>query len=552
MLVEWPWREGKGMLPLIPSLWRRLEFTSAACIAFSFWTLAVLVHIKLQGGLIEPLVLGTMLLCCLLLLGFVSFRRWRSLGMPGLLLLASIASYLLISSATSLVTDSELLAQDVARQGFFLVVTLAAILGGHWLLERIGVETLLKWTLMILMASCVVILASPLLREIGALPEYLLYYRMTGTFTDPNDAGFIACITAALALAFQSNGRQRILGYLALVLGCAAGFASFSNTAGFVLFVILILFLLMNVRRLRRDLLHTGLTVLCLAGTLAWLITETPIVYNGEAWISGTYETKRVGDTVTAYLVEDQSHWADDDPPQPWRWQRADALPDDANTPDDATWTDIEGALLSDYTPPDEDRGKFLRAHVSYEKNGRTYRVRTPATGPIMAASAATAADKTDEAFRDEGDSTGGIGKKISRRMLLWKMGFDKILESPFAGHGLYQLHYMEGAPIGNQRTPTGVQNVYLMLFGEAGIVPLVFYLLSLFFLIQLYWTVSKSLGRDLVVGWVVVAAMFGVAFQHLLTMGAYNFAIGLSCALAAFLVQRQRRRDRRRGQESS
>ena len=142
--------------------------------------------------------------------------------MPGLLLLAAIASYLGISTVVSLATDAELLTRDLARQGFFLLVTVAALLGGRWMLERIGAEALLKGLLAILAAGCVVILASPFLREIGVLPEYRLPYRLTGAFTDPNDAGFIACMTVALALAFQANGRQRSLGCLALFLGCAA------------------------------------------------------------------------------------------------------------------------------------------------------------------------------------------------------------------------------------------------------------------------------------------------------------------------------------------
>ena len=536
------------MLSLVPFFWRRLEFASAPCIAFSFWALAILVHIKLQGSVIEPLVIGLMLLCCLLLMGFVSIRWWKSLGIPGVLLLTSIASYFFISSVTSLVTDSALLTKDLARQGFFFVVTLAAILGGRWLMERIGAEMLLKWTLMILMTSCAVVLVSPLLRDISVLPEYLLPYRMTGTFTDANDAGFIACMTVTLALAFQSNGQQRPLGYLALVLGCAAGISSFTRTGVIVLGVILTLFLLLNVRRLRQDLLHTGLTALCMAGVLVWLTanlqgimsfwhvapppTATPAessVNTDEAGIVDANEAKRVGDVIYVYLVNNKSHWADDNPVNLWRWQRADTRPGDVNTPDDTTWTNIEGEFTFNYTLTDEDRGKFLRAYVSDEKNGMAYRIQTEIIGPIMAASAETVADTSES------------GRALSRRMLLWKIGFNKALESPIIGHGLYQFHSIEGAPIGNLGIPTGVHNVYLMLFGEAGITPLILYLLSLFFLMRLLWTVPKSLGRDLVVGWVIVMAVFSLMFHHLLTMGAYNFVIGLACATAAFLVQRQR-----------
>ena len=255
-----------------------------------------------------------------------------------------------------------------------------------------------------------------------------------------------------------------------------------------------------------------------------------------QAWIDDPYEAKRVGDTITVSLVANKPHRADDYPANSWRWQRADARPGDVDTPDDATWTNIEGALSPNYTQADEDGGKFLRAWVSFEKNGRTHRVHTEAIGPIMAAPAVAATEanalvpllkepgETVEAFRGKDDSNVGSGRDISRRMLLWEMGFDKVLESPIAGHGLYQFHYMEGAPIGNQGTPTGVHNMYLMLSGEAGMIPLALYLLSLFFLMRLLWIVPKSLGRDSVVGWVIVMALYGLTAYHLLTHGGLQF----------------------------
>ena len=54
------------MLSLIHPLWQRLEFLAVPCIAGSFWALAALVQVKLQGGVVEPLVLGAMLVaaCC--------------------------------------------------------------------------------------------------------------------------------------------------------------------------------------------------------------------------------------------------------------------------------------------------------------------------------------------------------------------------------------------------------------------------------------------------------------------------------------------------------
>ena len=109
--------------------------------------------------------------------------------------------------------------------------------------------------------------------------------------------------------------------------------------------------------------------------------TATPgaagIVDGSEAeWMRGDV-------TITAYLVNDEPHRADDKPASRWRWQRADARPGAANTPDDATWTDITGAHAPHYFPGQKDTGKFLRAYVSYEKNGTVRQVQTEAISPI-------------------------------------------------------------------------------------------------------------------------------------------------------------------------
>ena len=112
-------------------------------------------------------------------------------------------------------------------------------------------------------------------------------------------------------------------------------------------------------------------------------VEEAEIAGPDVARILGANGAKRVGDIITVYLVDDKSHRADDTPVNPWRWQRADPAPGAGNTPDDATWTHIEGARSYNYTPASEDEGKFLRAWVSYEKNGITYRVQTEAIGPI-------------------------------------------------------------------------------------------------------------------------------------------------------------------------
>ncbi len=451
------------MLSLVPPLRRRLEFVSFPCIAFSFWTLLVLVQINLQGSIIRPQVLGVMLVCCLLLLSFVSPRWWKSPGTAGVLLLAAIASYLVIASVVPFFTDAELQRRDVARQAFFLIVTLAAILGGRALLERIGVEALLKWSLVALSASCIVILASSLLRDIGALPEYRIT-RFTGAFTDPNDAGFVACITTVLAMAFLYRGRQAWLGYPAMLLGYAAAFSTVSITAIALLGVVSAFFLLVNARRLKQALAPAALTVLGIAAVLTFL-------------------------SINFHLFE-------------------------VNLPTHLFEVDLHTQKPEEPTP-------------------------TPA--PTLARSQLELARERVEAAR--GETVSGNEGRLGNRINLWIMGLEKVREEPVVGHGLHQLRTMEGAPLGYHYKPAGVHNTYLMLIGEAGFIPLALYVLALFFLARFVWISPTSLGGASVVGSAIVMATFSMAFHHLVTMGAYNFLIGLVCALAGFLIQERRNR---------
>ncbi len=129
----------------------------------------------------------------------------------------------------------------------------------------------------------------------------------------------------------------------------------------------------------------------------AALAPSTTVAQPGEARIrddTGLWlddEQKRAGEFVAAYLVTDKLHRRDDDPMDRWHWQRATALSDDPSMPDNATWTDIDrsGRISEtyEYTLTEDDIGKFLRAYVSYEKEGDNYRAQTIAIGPIAPAS---------------------------------------------------------------------------------------------------------------------------------------------------------------------
>ena len=118
-------------------------------------------------------------------------------------------------------------------------------------------------------------------------------------------------------------------------------------------------------------------------------------------------------------------------------------------------------------------------------------------------------------------------------RPLLWRLGFEKAMQAPILGHGIGALDLMDGAPIGNLGRPLGAHNLYLILLGEAGIVPLLLFVFAIVLLLRAQWGAPRSLARDATVTSVVVIALYCMAFQHLLGLGAFMFLAGLSAALA-------------------
>ena len=116
-------------------------------------------------------------------------------------------------------------------------------------------------------------------------------------------------------------------------------------------------------------------------------------------------------------------------------------------------------------------------------------------------------------------------------RLLLWRLGFEKAMEAPVFGHGYRALVSMDGAPIGHDGRPAGPHNLYLMLLGEAGIVPLLLFVSALVLLLRGQWGAPKSIARDANAAWVIVIALYGMAQPYALTCGAYMFLAGLSVA---------------------
>ena len=252
------------------SLLRRSESLQATLIAAAFWTLAVITLTNLRYlhlwelPQVEVLIARAAMACSVLLLGLVGVRcvmAWRKSGSlapirrtlgatPGMVLFAAVASYLAIGA--SVLGVEAIWEPDTAGSLRYHVlhfgVLVAAAAGGRAVLERTGAERLLQGVLVILIAGCAIILASPVLRDLGILPPYRLPFRLTGAFVDPNEASLAACMTVALAAALLTNGGPRTLGWLGLVAGVAASLATGSRTALVVLGALAVVFLLINVR----------------------------------------------------------------------------------------------------------------------------------------------------------------------------------------------------------------------------------------------------------------------------------------------------------------
>ena len=239
-------------------------------IAAAFWTLAVIALTELRylhlGGLpqVVAIVARAAMVCCVLLFGLVGARcmmAWRKSGSlgpirrtlggtPGILLFSAVASYLAISTA---VLGVEAIREPVTTgllkyHILLLGMLVAAVVGGRTLMERTGPDRLLKGVLAVLIAGCAVILASPILRDLGIVRPYWIPIRLTGAFDEPNSAGFVACMTVALAAGSLTNGGPRALGWLGLAAGVAASLATASRTALVVLGALAFVFPLINVR----------------------------------------------------------------------------------------------------------------------------------------------------------------------------------------------------------------------------------------------------------------------------------------------------------------
>lgn len=134
------------------------------------------------------------------------------------------------------------------------------------------------------------------------------------------------------------------------------------------------------------------------------------------------------------------------------------------------------------------------------------------------------------------------------RRWQLWSLGWSHITESPLFGHGLMRFHQLEGAlDCRAIKIPCGVHNTYLMLWGEAGLIPPLLFLLFIGSLLWKRLTLPRSLAMDAAVVLTLVFAAASMSSDGTLFFFWHAFILGLSCAMAAHAARESR--GRRSGQ---
>ena len=768
-------------------------------VAAAFWTLAAIALTSLRyvhlGGMpqVEVVVARATMACCVFLLGLVGARcviAWRTAGSlaairrmlggtPGMLLFGAVASYLAIgASVLGVEAIREPETAGLLKYRFLLLgVLAAAAAGGHAVLERTGAEPLLKGVLVVLIVSCAVILASPILRDLGILRPYKVPLRLNGAFLDPNEAGLAACMTVALAAALLTNGGPRALGWLGLASGVAASLATASRTALVAVGALAVVFLLINVRCKPRTFVlawaATGLAgMAAFAGVVGFfggfsewsrLRTTAEIAHEGRLFCDPSPTDDPGADCAVLLATRDilagdmALNWSRVVSVNSWQGVTADG-PEGRVTGLDLAGLGLNGRIPSDIGRLDRLVSLSLQRNrltgripselgdlASLEHLNLDYNALTGAippelaklenledlwlrenrlTGPVPAALGELAPsvlrlsgndfdsippeltafadhDLADMRFPtplpptspalfedyavllavkdmlagnaslnwraavpvrlwqgvtigregrvvaldlrdmnlagrlpaelselshlhvlrlDRNRLTGAIPPQLAnltrltmlsldgnrltgpippelanlsnlrqlwladnrftgsippelagierlslavagndfhgcmpwvlRRLsrhdigdsficaaldngkgLLWRLGFEKAMEKPVLGHGLGALKYMDDAPIGYHGRPTPPHNLYLILLGEAGIVPLLLFVSAIVLLLHAQWGAPKSIARDATVAWVVVIALYCMTIGHLLDVGAFMFLAGLSIA---------------------
>lgn len=126
----------------------------------------------------------------------------------------------------------------------------------------------------------------------------------------------------------------------------------------------------------------------------------------------------------------------------------------------------------------------------------------------------------------------------LTGRDELWSMGLQLSLEAPLYGNGIGRLRDLDGGELFPGHQSIGVHNMYLLIFGESGFLPLLIYLAHTFSLVILYWIAPKSVARDVAIGYAIMLACFQFSGHHLFGNWIYGFLCGLVCAIGTAVAQ--------------
>ena len=397
--------------------------------------------IALTVGFSWPVTIG-LVFCCLMLYVAVTFRLRSTLGRPGLLVVMALMSYLLIGMGVATLSDYAWYSVN-AKLPFSVVIGLlivTATAGAAFeVLQRIGVERLLKGLLTILVVACTSVMATPLLNKyvfsLSILPniEYLgrIADRFSGFYQSPNSAGEVGCYTLVLSLALLKARRYKKLAYLGLALGAVTAASSLSRSAILISALVLLIF-------------------------LWWSSTKgSSGKRNLAAMLPGVAVVIGVGVLIL---------------------------------------TNLEIYGLS------EENLDRLHWFESMREPGVT------------------------------GD----------QRERLWESGLGEIATSPLVGQGIARFHALDRkiVCVGTGRlVPCDVHNTYLMLWGEAGIVPLAFLLFGLGYLLRKSLTLRRCAATATIGGSTFVFMASGMVATHTLYQIWHNFMLGVVLALTAHMI---------------
>ena len=150
--------------------------------------------------------------------------------------------------------------------------------------------------------------------------------------------------------------------------------------------------------------------------------------------------------------------------------------------------------------------------------------------------------------------ASGSMGS--DQRFEVWPLGMSLIAESPLWGHGLLQFHHLEGAPLcvgGTEfhKVVCGVHNSFLLLWGEAGIIPADLFLLFIGSLLGAYLRTPRSMAMNVVTGWTIVLVLESMAADGVPFYPWNAFIIGVMCAMTVHVAREARRRKAARAPEA-